>query len=322
MARLQPILFFGTPEFAVPTLEALAAAGLAPVRVVTRPARPIGRGRRLQEPAVARAAKALGLEVAQPERITDAAFLADLETLAPGVAVVVAYGQIFPPGLLALPRHGCINLHASLLPRYRGAAPIQAAIAAGDRITGVTTMQMEAGLDSGPILLQEETAIGPRETAGELAPRLAARGAALVVETLSRLDEGALEPRPQDPDLVTHAPRLEKKDGRVSWSETARRIGNRLRAYPPWPGLTAELRDGPVKLLDARPLPAAPAGAGRPEPPPPPGTFLGLRGARLAVACGEGTVLGIATLQRPGRRPLSARDFANGERLEPGERLG
>ncbi len=322
MARPDPVVFFGTPDFAVPTLAALVEAGLAPARVVTRPARPLGRGRRVQDPPVARRAKALGLEVAQPERVGDPGFLAGLAELAPAVAVVVAYGQIFPPELLALPRHGCINLHASLLPRYRGAAPIQAAIAAGERVTGVTTMQMERGLDSGPILLQEETAIGRRETAGELAPRLAAQGAALVVETLRRLAEGGLEPRPQDPELVTYAPRLTKRDGRVDWSEAARRIADRLRAYTPWPGLTAELRGEPLKLVEARPLAAAPEGGPPPEGEAAPGSVLGLRGRFLAVACGEGTVLGIATLQRPGRRPLPAPDFANGERLEPGERLG
>src|SRR5262245_55623274 len=174
MPGLDRILFFGTPELAVPTLTALAAAGRAPVRVVTQPARPVGRGQRLQDPPVASWARAHGVEVRQPERVRSPDFLAQAAALAPDVAVVVAFGQIFPRPLLALPAHGCINLHASLLPRWRGASPIQAAIAAGDERTGVTTMRMEEGLDAGPILLQEETAIGGEETADELSRRLAA----------------------------------------------------------------------------------------------------------------------------------------------------
>src|SRR6185436_10977911 len=169
-AAILPLVFFGTPEFAVPTLASLAGAGHVPALVVSQPAKPVGRGRKEQDPPVARWARERGLPVAQPERVRDPAFLADLRAIAPAVAVVVAFGQIFPRDLLSLPRHGCINLHASLLPRWRGAAPIQAALAAGETRTGVTTMQMEACLDTGPILLQEEVEIGPEETAGELAP--------------------------------------------------------------------------------------------------------------------------------------------------------
>jgi methionyl-tRNA formyltransferase len=232
---------------------------------------------------------------------------------APGVAVVVAFGQIFPRDLLALPRHGCINLHASLLPRWRGAAPIQAAVAAGEERTGVTTMQMEAGLDSGPILLQEETAIGRGETAGELGRRLAEIGAALVVRTLEALERGEIVPRPQDAAEATYAPRLTRDSGRVDWSLTALALCNLLLAYTPWPGLTAELGGAPVKLVRAEPLAA--------EGEETPGTILGLRGGRLAVACGGGTVLGVEELQRPGRKALRAADFVNGERLRSGERF-
>jgi methionyl-tRNA formyltransferase len=312
MAGIDRVLFFGTPDFAVPTLAALVAAGRAPVRVITQPARPVGRGRRLQDPPVAAWARERGLEVAQPERVRDPQFLSEVAALAPDVAVVVAFGQIFPRALLDLPRHGCVNLHASLLPRWRGASPIQAAVAAGDAKTGVTTMLMEEGLDTGPILLQEETEIGPGETAEELARRLAGIGGRLMVRTLERLEQGDLEPRPQPAAGVTYAPRLTRDSGRVDWGLAAREIQDRLRAYTPWPGLTAELRGEPVKIVSAEPLDAAGNGAA-------PGTVLGLRDGRLAVVCGGGGVLGVGELQRPGKRALPAADFVNGERLRAGE---
>ncbi len=311
MPRIDRILFFGTPDFAVPTLAALVAAGRAPVRVVSQPARPAGRGHRLQDPPVAAWAREHGLEVMQAERVRSPDFLAEAAALAPDVAVVVAFGQIFPRALLELPADGCINLHASLLPRWRGASPIQAAIAAGDARTGVTTMRMEEGLDSGPILLQEETEIGAGETAGELSRRLAGMGGGLMVRTLERLEAGDLVPRPQPEEGVTYAPRLTRDSGRVDWRLTARQIHDRWRAFTPWPGLTAELRGEPVKVIAAETGDGDGGGA--------PGTILGLRGGRLAVACSGGTVLAIAALQRPGKRALSAADFVNGERLQAGE---
>jgi methionyl-tRNA formyltransferase len=311
MAGLDRILFFGTPDFAVPTLAALVAAGRAPVGVVTQPARPAGRGRVPQEPPVASWARAHDLAVMQPERVRSPEFLAAAVDLAPDVAVVVAFGQIFPRALLDLPRHGCINLHASLLPRWRGAAPIQAAIAAGDARTGVTTMLMEEGLDTGPILLQEETESGPEETAGELSARLAEMGGGLMVRTLERLERGDLQPRPQPAAGVTYAPRLTRDSGRIDWSLEARAIADRLRAYTPWPGLTAELRGETVKVVAAEVVERNGDAS--------PGTVLGLRGDQLAVACGGGTVLGLAELQRPGKRALRAADFVNGERLRAGE---
>jgi methionyl-tRNA formyltransferase len=312
MAGLDRILFFGTPEFAVPTLAALVAAGRAPSLVVTQPARPAGRGRRTQDPPVAVWARERGLEVAQPVRVRDAEFLSRAAAAAPDVAVVVAFGQIFPRALLELPRHGCINLHASLLPRWRGASPIQAAIAAGDAVTGVTTMRMEEGLDTGPILLQEETAIGGGETAGELAQRLAAMGGRLMVRTLERLEGGGLAPRPQPAEGATYAPRLTRDSGRIDWGLAARQLYDRLRAFTPWPGLTAELRGEPVKVIAADVLAAN--GDGKP-----PGTVLGLRDGQLAVACGGGTALGLRELQRPGKRPQPAAVFIHGERLRAGE---
>lgn len=312
MSALDRILFFGTPEFAVPTLAALVAAGRVPVLVVTQPARPAGRGQRPQDPPVARWAREHGLAVASPERVRDPAFLEAAAALAPDVAVVVAFGQIFPRALLDLPRYGCVNLHASLLPRWRGASPIQAAVAAGDARTGVTTMLMEAGLDTGPILLEEATEIGAEETAGELSRRLAEAGGPLMVRTLQELERGSLVPCPQAAEGATYAPRLTRESGRVDWSLTAPEIHHRLRAYTPWPGLTAELRKEPVKIVAAEILEGDGTAAA-------PGTFLGMRGGRLAVACGGGTVLGLAELQRPGKRALRAPDFANGERLKAGE---
>jgi methionyl-tRNA formyltransferase len=311
---IERIVFFGTPEFAVPTLAALVEAGRRPLCVVTQPARPVGRGYRrdrLQDPPVAAWARERGQEVLQPEKVRDPAFLARMAELAPDVAVVVAFGQIFPRGLLSLPRLGCVNVHASLLPRWRGAAPIQAAIAAGDGRTGVTTMLMEAGLDTGPMLLEEETEIGPDETAEELSRRLAEMGGRLLVRTLERLERGDLEPRPQDPAAATYAPRLTREDGRVDWARPSREIADRLRAFTPWPGQSAMLRGEPVKLVRVAVLQESTDAV--------PGNFLGMRGGRLAVACGEGSMLGLAELQRPGRKPLKGSDFANGERLRTGE---
>lgn len=310
-APFERILFFGTPALAVPTLAALVEAGRPPIAVVSQPSRPVGRGLKLADPPVAAWARERGLEVIQPLKVRDPAFLEQAAELAPDVAVVVAFGQIFPAALLRLPKQGCVNLHASLLPRWRGAAPIQAAIAAGDPLTGVTTMLMEEGLDTGPMLLREETEIGPGETAGDLSLRLADMGGRLMVKTLEAMERGEVVPQPQDAALATYAPRLTRESGRVDWNRPAREIADRLRAFTPWPGLSAELRGEAVKLVrvDVLQEPADTV----------PGTILGLRDGRLAVICGEGTVLGISELQRPGRKPLRAPDFANGERLRGGE---
>ena len=312
MASLERILFFGTPDFAVPTLEALVAAGWGPLRVITQPSRPVGRGKQLQPPPVARVAGSLGLPLLQPEKVRAPEFLATVAEPRPDLAVVVAFGQIFPRALLELPVHGCINLHASLLPAYRGAAPIQAAVAAGDEVTGVTTMHMEEGLDSGPMLLRRSLPIGPRETAAELSERLARTGAELVVDTLRALEAGELRPQPQDAAQATYAPRIRKQDGEVDWTLPAATLFNRLRAFTPWPGLHASLRDRPVRLVWAEPAAPVPGGEA-------PGTCLGLRDGALAVRCGDGTVLAVSRLQRPGKQAVSATDFVNGEHLRPGE---
>ncbi len=312
------IVFFGTPEFAVPTLAALVAAGEAPLLVISQPARPVGRGRNLRDPPVATWAREHGLNLEQPERVRGKAFLGTLKALEPDVAVVVAFGQIFRRRLLELPRLGCVNLHASLLPRHRGAAPIQAAIAAGEAVTGVTTMVMERGLDSGPILLQEEIEIGAEETTPELATRLAEVGAELMVRTLCRLAAGDIVPRPQNHELATFAPMIQKSDGTVDWRRPAGEIWNRLRAYTPWPGLVSELRGKPVKILRGRPTVPAAAALGEAGEP---GAILGRAEGCMRVAAGDGTIFALERLQLPGKKPISALDFMNGARIEIGERF-
>lgn len=314
-ARTRKLVFFGTPDFAVPTLEALVESGRTPALAVTQPAKPAGRGQAVQQPPVAVRAEQLGVEVAQPERLVDEAFLGRLEEISPDVAVVVAFGRIFPPRLLELPKHGCINLHASLLPRYRGAAPIQAALLHGEKKTGVTTMRMEEELDSGPILLQEEVPIRLHETAGELTARLAPIGARLMVETLDELDRGKLKERKQREESVSYARQIVKADGRADWSLSADELYHRVRAFDPWPGLTSHFRNRPVKIVWGVPMSWEDAPMGGT------GTFLGLRQGRIAVLAGDSTVFGIEELQRPGKKVLRASDFANGERMRVGERF-
>ncbi|HEX2163160.1 MAG TPA: methionyl-tRNA formyltransferase [Thermoanaerobaculia bacterium] len=314
-SRTGKVVFFGTPEIAVPPLDALVESGRRPALVVTQTAKPAGRGQGVQEPPVAARARELGIEVAQPATLKEEAFLARLEETAPDVAVVVAYGKIFPPPLLELPRHGCVNLHLSLLPRYRGAAPIQAALLHGDKKTGVTTMRMEEELDAGPILLQEEVPIRLHETAGELAERLAPIGAALLVETLDQLDRGKLKERRQRDESVSYARRIEKSDGRADWALSAEELYNRVRAFDPWPGVSSHFRNRPVKIVWGVPMDWEDAPMGGT------GTFLGLRQGRIAVLAGDSTVFGIEELQRPGKKVLRASDFANGERMRVGERF-
>jgi len=251
----------------------------------------------------------------QPERVREPDFIAALASLEPAVAIVVAFGQIFPLELLDLPTHGCINLHASLLPRFRGAAPIQAAIAAGDTMTGVTTMRMEEGLDTGPILLQEETEIGLQETGGELSVRLSNQGAELVLKTLEQLEAGGLDPRAQNDEQTSLAPRLKKADGEIDWSLSATRIFNRLRAFTPWPGVFSHLRGQPVKILWGEPVHPAADSTGQV------GELVGLVDDRLVVWCGERTAFAIERLQRPGRNPVTAVELDNSEHLESGERF-
>lgn len=300
----------------MPTLAALCEQGYRPALVVSQPARPKGRGRRLHDPPVVRWAREQGLEIVQPDDVRSAEFLRSLREIEPSLAVVVAFGQIFSRTLLELPERGCINLHASLLPRYRGAAPIQAALMAGERRTGVTTMLMDEGLDTGPTLLQQEVDIHPDETAGELAARLASHGARLMVRTLQQLGQGALEPQPQDEALASSARRLRRRDGIIDWCRSATQIYNLLRAMTPWPGVSTTLRGQPLKVLWGQPVAVEIGEDG------PPGSLLGLDRGRLIVRCGGHSAFGIERLQRPGRKRVSAADFSHGERLESGERFG
>lgn len=324
--RLRRIAFFGTPEFAVPALDALESVGRRPILVVSQPARRAGRGGRLAQPPVARWALERGVDLLQPAGVRGNEFLRRLRELELDLAVVAAYGRIFPRSLLELPASGCVNIHASLLPAWRGAAPIQAAIAAGEQETGVTTMVMEEGLDSGPILLQEATRIGPDETAGELSPRLAAMGARLIVRTLEALQARTVEPQPQCDEAATYAPMLRSEDGIVDWSRQSREVAWRVRAYEPWPGSRSWLRGEAVRIARSRPL-ASCAGAEGRTAQDRPGAFLGCRrvegvGRAPVVRCGGSSALALLQVQRPGGRRISGLDLVNGLRLAVGERFG
>jgi methionyl-tRNA formyltransferase len=306
------LVFCGTPQFAVPTLEALAAAGHRIPLVVTQPDRPKGRGLELIASPVKQAALKLNLSITQPERIkTNDEFRAQLAALKPDAIIVVGYGRLIPPWMLDLPPLGNINLHASLLPKYRGAAPIQWAIASGELITGVTTMRLDAGLDTGDILLQRELPIAPDDTSASLSPRLAASGADLVLETLRGLASRTIHPRPQDNSQASLAPILKKEDGLVDFSRSASEIANRLRGFQPWPGAYTKFRGKHLQILRAQPsadvLPEA---------------ELSVLNDRLLVGCGRQTSLEILELQLEGRKRTSARDFLHGYHLTPGEKLG
>ncbi len=307
------LIFFGTPEFAVPSLEAVVSAGHQVLAVITQPDRPAGRGRVPTPPPIRTAAMRLGLPVHQPEQIRRPEFVDWLRGLAPEVMVVVGYGKIIPQSIIDIPRHGIVNVHASLLPKYRGAAPIEWAIAHGETHTGVTTMRIDAGLDTGDILLQRATPIQEEETAVELRARLAVMGAELLVETLGGLEAGVIVPRPQDHSQATLAPMLRKEDGRIDWNWTATQIANRVRAFVPWPGAYSWLRGKLLHIWRARPSGAAGVG--------PPGALLAGK-ERLWVTCGGDSTLEILELQLEGRRRLSAAEFLRGIRLAENERLG
>ncbi len=297
----------GTPPFAVPTLEALVSAGHEVVCVVAQPDRPVGRGQKLQSPATVVRARELGIETRQPRGVRSGPFPERFRALSLDVAVVVAYGRILTPYLLESPRLGCINGHASILPRWRGAAPIQRAIAAGDTVTGVTTMQMDAGLDTGDMLCRREVVIGQNDTAPMLRERLARVTADLLVETLAGLD--GLSPRPQPADGVTHASPLEKSQGRLDWSRSARTLHDHIRAFQPWPGTFSTFRGDTFKVKAAR----VAEGQGQP------GEVLSVKGA-LVVACGEGAIE-VLEAQLPGKKSIPGPVLANGARIQPGEVL-
>jgi len=308
------LVFCGTPQFAVPGLERLVAAGYHVQLVVTQPDRPQGRGMDLTAPPVKQTALRLGLPVTQPEKIKkNDEFRARLTAIHPDAIIVVGYGRIIPDWMLQLPPHGNINVHASLLPRYRGAAPIQWAIANGETVTGVTTMRIDEGLDTGDILLKREMAINPEDTAVTLAPPLAELGAELLVETLEELQQGTVKPIPQDDLQATLAPILRKEDGLVDFSREAVEIHNRLRGFQPWPGAYTHFRGKNLKIYAAKPTQAPQQIA--------PGE-LRVSGDALLAGCGNGTALQLLEVQPEGKKAMSTRNFLSGYRPAQGERLG
>jgi methionyl-tRNA formyltransferase len=309
------IAYFGTPDIAVPTLDALVQAGHDLALVVSRPDQPAGRHLHVATPAVVEAARRLGLPTAQPERLGTDEFIGRLRALAVDVAVVVAYGKLISPRVLRVPPRGFVNLHPSLLPRHRGPAPIVWAIAEGDETTGVTTMQLDEGMDTGPILLQRATPIGGKERAPELEARLARIGADVMVETLAAIAAGTVRPTPQDHAAATVTPKLERRHGRIDWSWTAARIARCARAFDPWPGLYSTFRGVRVKVHCAE-------DAGAAEGPEDPGRVLAVSPAGIAVRCGEGGAVLLTELQREGKRRLPADAFIIGERVARGETFG
>jgi len=302
------ILFMGTPRFAVPSLKALVERGFNVVWVVTQPSRPRGRGRRTSPTPVKEFALKHGLPVSEPAGVRDEGFVRWLRSLDLDLIVVVAYGKILPGEVLSVPRLGCVNLHASVLPRYRGAAPINWAIMNGDRKTGVTTMLMEEGMDTGPVLLTEEVTIGDDETAGELSERLSELGADLLVRTVRLFAEGRIEPRPQDDSIATYAPMLRKEDGRIDWKLGAIEIKNRVRGLEPWPGAYTYWKGRLLKIHSGDALETDAHGDVEP------GTVVGVSKGGIMVKCGEG-VFEIKELQIEGKRRMTADEFVRGYRL-------
>lgn len=314
------LIFCGTPQFAVRTLEALLAAGHEIPLVVSQPDRPVGREREVGITPVKQGALKAGIAVTQPEKIrSNAEFRAQLEAIKPDAVVVVAYGRIIPAWMLALPRLGCINLHASLLPKYRGAAPIQWAVAMGDAYTGNTTMLLEEGLDTGPILLQETVEIGPEQTAADLFPILAEKGAPLVVETLAGLAQGTIRPEAQNQEGATFAPMLDREDGRMDFEKrSATELYNRWRGFQPWPGAFTTLHG--KKLIVHRMAvshPSLAASLGFAEP----GRIL-VENGRLLAVCGGNTRLEILEVQLEGKRRMTAAEFLRGYPLKADARFG
>ena len=322
------LIFCGTPQFAVPTLKhLLAKSDFEVIAVITQPDRPRGRGQQLSVSSVKEVALTAKLPVHQPEKIRDPEVQQLLEKLAPDVIVIIAYGQIIPARLLSIPKHGWINLHASVLPKYRGAAPINWAIANGETRTGLTTMRIDAGMDTGDILLQREMEIGPNETAPELAARISETGAPLMEETLRGLTAGAILPHPQNHNEATVAPILRKEDGRINWNLPAQEIYNRMRGFAPWPGAYSTFRGQtchawaePVVEPNSLPdgfLDSAPFSAARSAP----GTLIGGNN-KWFVSCGNATLLRLQSVKLQGRRQITASEFANGTRLKPADRFG
>lgn len=309
------VVFFGTPDFAAPALGRLIESPHRVAAVVTRPDRPRGRGRRLAPPPVKEIAEANGTPVLQPERPRGDAFLAELRALKPDVAVVAAYGSLLPDPVLAVPRLGVMNVHPSLLPKYRGAAPVQRAVIAGETTTGVTIMRLVREMDAGPMLARRTRRIAPDETAADVEADLARLGADLLLEVVRDLETGAAAERPQDHGAATFAPRLSREDGDVDWRAPAAAVHNLVRGLHPWPHARGVL-DGARYVIHRTAI----AAHGRPRPPAP-GTIVEAAGDRLLVATGDGGAVAILEIQPEGRRRLAARAFLAGHRWSPGQRF-
>ena len=300
-------VFMGTPDFALQTLQGLIDAGCKMVGVYTQPDRPKGRGKQLAAPPVKELAQKYDIPVYQPLKLRQPEAVAELEALAPDLIVVVAYGQILPKSVLEIPAHGCINVHASLLPKYRGAAPINKAIIEGETETGITTMYMDVGLDTGDMLVKKTLAIGPEETAGELHDRLASLGRETMEETLRQLCAGTLQREVQDDEQSTYASMMKKEDGRIDWNRSAQEIHNHVRGLDPWPGAYTTINGELLKLAETSPEAAEGL----------PGNVIAADKNGVCVACGSGS-LRIQQLQLAGRKRLAAADFLRGCPLEAG----
>jgi methionyl-tRNA formyltransferase len=317
MTQHEELVFCGTPQFAVPTLEKLVEAGFHVRLVLMQPDRPKGRGLELVSSPVKQAAQRLGLSIFQPEKIKQNEELqAKLEAIAPSAIIVVGYGRIIPKWMLDLPKYGNINLHASLLPKYRGAAPIQWAIANGETFTGVTTMRIDEGLDTCDILLEKELALEDEDTAETISPRLAAIGAGLMIETLRGLAQNSIRPQPQNNAEASLAPVLKKEDGRIDFSRSAHDIYNRFRGFQPWPGAFTSFRG---RGLNISAMKAATGEMTRQE-------FLQAQilvvDGRVFVGCRDGSAVELLEMQPEGKKRISARDFVHGYRPQTGEKLG
>lgn len=312
MAQLANLVFCGTPHFAVPTLDKLVEAGYQMRLVVTQPDRPSGRGLELAFTPVKQRAIELSLPVMQPDRIkNNEEFRTRLASLKPDAIIVVGYGRIIPQWMIDLPRFGNVNLHASLLPKYRGAAPVQWAIACGEAVTGVTTMQIDPGLDTGDILLQQEVPIAAEDTAETLAPRLAFIGAELMAQTLRGLETGTVTPRPQDHSQASLARILKKEDGQIDFHRSAAEIWNRLRGFQPWPGAFTQFRGKNLHVWAAKPAARRLAEAG-----------ILVEADRMFVGCGQNTGLELLEVQPEGKKRMAASDFVHGYRPSSSEKLG
>ncbi|HSE38834.1 MAG TPA: methionyl-tRNA formyltransferase [Blastocatellia bacterium] len=311
----------GTPEFSVPSLERLIIDGHDVAAVFTQPDKPAGRGKHLHAPPIKTLALGHCIAVHQPLKIkTNQEACAIFEGISPDACVVVAYGKILPAWMLAIPRFGCINVHASLLPRYRGAAPINWAIANGERETGVTIMQMDVGMDTGPMLSRRSIQIGDEDTAPELSARLAQVGADLLSETLPRVELGEVAPETQDESQASYAPMLKRENGAIDWTLNASEIANRVRAFQPWPGTHTGFRGGRLIIWRGRQAPKS-ASSNAIAFAPQPGTILNIDDSGITIVCNGSTALLIQEVQLEGKRRVSAREFANGARLEAGERI-